>query len=66
MGGERAGGVFLVNVLVNLLADSIISQSIQPAFFISHMVSSGSLLSCDAMFFLVGSQIFGEKCIFWR
>ena len=28
------------------------------------MVSSGSLLSCDAMFLSVGSQFFGEKCIF--
>ena len=28
------------------------------------MVSSVSLLSCDAMFFSVGSQFLGEKCIF--
>ena len=28
------------------------------------MVSSGSLLLCDAMFFSVGFQFFGEKCIF--
>ena len=28
------------------------------------MVSLGSLLSHDAMFFSVGSQLFGEKCIF--
>ena len=31
--GGRTCGTFLVNVLVNLLADSIFSQSIQPAFF---------------------------------
>ena len=28
------------------------------------MVSLGSLLLCDAMFFSVGSQFFGKKCIF--
>ena len=33
---------------------------------ISHMVSSGSLHSCDAMFFSACSQFFGEKCNFWR
>ena len=32
----RAGNAFLVNVLANLLADSIFSQSIQPAFFKFH------------------------------
>ena len=31
---------------------------------ISHMVSSGSLLSCDAMFVSVGSQLFGENAFF--
>ena len=30
------GGGFLVNILVNLLADLIFSQSIQPAFFKFH------------------------------
>ena len=59
--------MFLVNVLVNLFADLIFLRSIQPAFFKFHtMGSSGSLLSCDAMFFSVGSQFFGENCIFWR
>ena len=29
------------------------------------MVSSGSLLSCDAMFFSVGSQFFGENAFFF-
>ena len=33
MSGRVAGGAFLVHVQVNLLADSIFSQSIQPAFF---------------------------------
>ena len=33
---------------------------------LSHMVSSGSLLSCDAMFFTVGSQFSGKKCFFLR
>ena len=28
------------------------------------MVSLGCLLSCDAMFFSVGSQFLGEKCSF--
>ena len=31
---------------------------------ISHMVSSESLLSCDAMFFSVGSKFFGVKMHF--
>ena len=36
MGGGQACGAFLVNVLVDLFADSIFSQSIQPAFFKFH------------------------------
>ena len=38
LGGIRAGGAFLVNVLVNLLffADLIFSQSVQPACFKFH------------------------------
>ena len=32
----RAGGAFLVNLLVNLFADSIFSQSIQPAILNFH------------------------------
>ena len=34
--GGRAGGAFKVNVLVYLFADSIFSQSIQPACFKFH------------------------------
>ena len=33
---------------------------------LTHIVSSGSLLSCDAMFFSFGSQFSVKKCIFWR
>ena len=35
-GGLEGGGAFLVNVLVNLLADSIFSQSTQTACFKFH------------------------------
>ena len=31
-----------------------------------NLLSSNLCFSCDAMFFSVGSQFFGEKCIFWR
>ena len=57
-GGRRAtGDAFLVYVLVNLSADSIFSQGIQPAFFTFH--------TCDAMFFSVGSHFFLVKNAFF-
>ena len=58
-GGGRAGGAFLVNVLVNLLADSIFSQSIQPAFFKFNIwLLQGLCFHVMPYSFSVGSQCF--------
>ena len=60
-----AGGAFLVNILVNLFCRfNFLAKYSTCVLQISHMVSSGSLLSCDAMFFSVGSQFFGENAYF--
>ena len=65
--GGRAGGAFLVNVFVNLFCRfDFLAKYSTCVLQISHIVFSGSLLSCGAMFFSVGFQVFGEKCIFWR
>ena len=61
----RAGGAFLVNFLVNLLADSVFSQSIQPTFFKFHTwFLQGLFFHVMPCFISVGSQFFWRKMLF--
>ena len=69
----RAGGAFLVNFLINLFADSIFSQNIQPAFFKFHTWFLQGLcfhvMPCSFQLvpnFFVKNAFFGDRylCIF--
>ena len=61
--GGQAGGTFLILPFCRF---NFLAKYSTYVLQLSHIVSSGSLLSCDVMIVSVGSQFSSKKCISWR